>query len=413
MNEKFNYFKIYTQIAFMKICIVSRGDISIFPATQGASVKLYSTIKFLSMLGHDVYFVTSENDKYVHAKDGNFEEKKYPKRLVNFLPYGKRRRSLLLRMGIPKEDVILYKPLLDFNLWLKTLYVSKKERVDIIQAEFPAFAIPTILTKLMRRIPSVLVEHNVECFRILETSKASSLGRFVLKLIEKIACRFSGAVVAITEEDKKRLENMGVKNEKIFIIPHGVDLNRYKNLDSKKIRELYKLKDLTLIFHGVLIYPPNLKATKNIAEKIMPELDNLGIKAKALVVGNYPPKDVEHKDLIFTGVVEDLPSYIGASDIAIVPIVAGGGMRMKILEYFAAKRPVISTPKGAEGIKVTNGKQIILTDVENFPKEILRLIKSEKDRKELTKNAFEFVQKYDWSSICKKYVELYNGLIKN
>jgi len=397
----------------MRICIVSRGDISIFPATQGASVKLYSTMKFLSTLGHDVYFVTSENDKYLHSKEGDFEEKGYPNWLVKFLPYGKKRRGFLLRMGIPKEDVVLYKPLLDFNLWLKTLYVTKEENIDLIQAEFPAFSIPAIFAKIFRRMPSVLVEHNVEYFRILETSRPSRLGRFIIKLVEKVACKFSDSIIAITNEDKKRLESMGVNDEKIFIIPHGVDLDKYNNLDGKRIREEYGLNTLTLIFHGVLIYPPNLNSVKIIAKKILPELEKLGIEAKALVIGDYPPKDIKHKNLIFTGVVEDLPSYIDAGDIAIVPLMAGGGMRMKILEYFAANKPVISTTKGAEGIEIANRKHIILTDIEHFPKEISRLAKSEKDRKELTKNAFEFVQTYDWGSICKKYVELYNDLIKN
>ena len=74
----------------MKICIVSRGDINIFPPTQGASVKLYSTMKFLSILGHDVYFVTSENNKYIYVKDGIFEKREYPKWLIKFLPYKKK-----------------------------------------------------------------------------------------------------------------------------------------------------------------------------------------------------------------------------------------------------------------------------------------------------------------------------------
>ena len=395
----------------MRICIVSRGDISIFPATQGASVKLYSTMKFLSTLGHDVYFVTSENDKYLHSKEGDFEEKGYPNWLVKFLPYGKKRRGFLLRMGIPKEDVVLYKPLLDFNLWLKTLYVTKKENIDLVQAEFPAFSIPAIFTKIFRRTPSVLVEHNVEYFRILETSRPSGLGRFIIKFVEKMACKFSDSIVAITNEDKKRLEKLGAKSEKIFIIPHGVDLDKYKNLDGKRIREEYGLNTLILIFHGVLIYPPNLDAAKNIAEKILPELEKLGIEVKALVVGDYPPKDIKHKNLIFTGVVEDLPNYIDAGDIAIVPLTAGGGMRMKILEYFAAKKPVISTHKGAEGIEINDGKELILADIEDFPKEINRLVKSEKRRKELTDNAYEFVRNYDWKKVCEKYIKLYNYLI--
>lgn len=395
----------------MKICMVSRGDISIFPATQGASVKLYSTIKFLSLLGHDVYFVTSENDNYLHVKNGDFKEKKYPKWLTKFLPYGKIRRNFLSALGIPREDVVLYKPLLDVGLWLKTLHVVKRENIDIIQSEFPAFAIPAIITKLTTGTPTVLVEHNVEYFRILETSRPFITGRWVLRLVEKIACKFSDAVVAITEEDKRRLEALGTKPEKIFIIPHGVDLDEYKDLNGERIRKAYGLDGITLIFHGVLIYPPNLGAVKTIAEQILPKLEEAGLNVKALVVGDYPPENVKHPNLIFTGVVDNLPDHIDAGDISIVPITAGGGMRMKILEYFAAKKPVISTFKGAEGIELSNGKEIILTNIENFPEEIIRLIKSEELGSNLVNNASKFIEKYDWRVICNKYIELYQQLV--
>lgn len=395
----------------MRICIVSRGDISIFPPTQGASVKLYSTIKFLSLLGHDVYFVTSENDAYIHVKNGDFKEKKYPKWLTKFLPYGKIRRNFLLALGIPREDVVLYKPLLDIGLWLKTLYVVKRENVDIVQSEFPAFAIPAIITKLVTGTPTVLVEHNVEYFRILETSRPFITGRWILKLVEKTACKFSDAVVAITEKDKIRLDVLGTNPEKIFIIPHGVDLGEYKDLNGERIRKDYGLDGITLIFHGVLIYPPNLNAVKTIAEQILPKLEEAELNVKALVVGDYPPENIKHPNLIFTGVVKNLPDYIDAGNIAIVPITSGGGMRMKILEYFAAKKPVISTFKGAEGIKLNNGKEIILTTIEKFPNEIVKLVKSKKLRNKLIDNASKFVEGYDWEIICNKYVELYHHLL--
>jgi len=135
----------------------------------------------------------------------------------------------------------------------------------------------------------------------------------------------------------------------------------------------------------------------------------MGIKAKLLAVGDYPP-NIKNPNIIFTGAVKNLPDYIDAADIAVVPIKAGGGMRMKILEYFAAKKPVISTKKGIEGIQVKNGREVIITNIENFPKEIARLIKLKNLRKKLVKNAFKFVQAYDWGNICKKYVEIYKEL---
>jgi glycosyltransferase involved in cell wall biosynthesis len=168
-----------------------------------------------------------------------------------------------------------------------------------------------------------------------------------------------------------------------------------------------------LVFHGVYSYKPNYCAIKIISEKILPILKKKGINSKLLAIGGFSPKNIENPDVIFTGAVKDLPSYIGATDIAVVPLQAGGGIRMKILEYFAAKIPVISTKKGAEGIDAKNGKEIIITEISDFPNQITKLIKSEELRKRMTKNAFEFVQNYDWKKICQKYIEIYKNTIND
>ena len=57
-----------------------------------------------------------------------------------------------------------------------------------------------------------------------------------------------------------------------------------------------------------------------------------------------------HPDLIYAGCVDDLVTHIAASDFCAVPLLDGGGTRLKILEYFAGSKPVVSTHKGAEGL---------------------------------------------------------------
>ena len=121
---------------------------------------------------------------------------------------------------------------------------------------------------------------------------------------------------------------------------------------------------------------------------------------------------MKYSDIIFTGVVRNLPQYIAAADIAVVPLTAGGGMRMKILEYFAAGKPVVSTRKGVEGIPAKNGREIIVTKIGNFGDAIERLIKSKRLREKIGKNARNFVKDYDWGKICKKYIDVYKQILK-
>jgi glycosyltransferase involved in cell wall biosynthesis len=395
----------------MKVCIVSRGDLPLFPPTQGASVKLFYTLKTLSELGIKVYFVSAENDYYLEAWEGKFTRKRFPSLIArsSIKPY----TIFLSRLGIPKDIFVLYHPIINFKLWLKLLYVVLKEKINLIQAEFTAFGIPALFAKLFTLKPVILVEHNIESFQLPEVTNLSSKGRKLVTLIEKFVCHFSDKVVVMCEEEKKKLCRIGVNKEKISIIPHGVDLKLYKNLNSRDIKRKYRLKFPTLIFHGTFSYKPNYDAVKKIAEEILPKLRELGIKTKVLAVGNFPPQDIKAQEIVFTGPVKNLPNYISAADIAIVPIEAGGGIRMKILEYFAARKPVISTPKGIEGIPAKSGKEVIIANISEFPKQILGLLKSRRLRKKLGENAFKFVQEYDWKKICEKYVKIYQEVVKN
>jgi glycosyltransferase involved in cell wall biosynthesis len=392
----------------MKVCIISRGDLPLFPPTQGASVKLFYTLKTLSELGIKVYFVNAENEYYFEVWEGKFRKKNFPSSIAKS-PIREYHKTFLSLLGIPNDIFVLYHSLINFKLWLKLLYVVLKEKIDLVQAEFTAFGIPAVFVKLLTHKPVVLVEHNVESFQLPRTTNLSQKGWKVVRFIEKLACNLSDKVIVMCEEEKERLYRIGVKRKKISIIPHGVDLKLYKNLNSKKVRKKYGLKFPTLVFHGTFSYKPNYDAIKKIAEEILPELRKK-VKTKILIIGNFPPKDIKAREIIFTGPVKNLPSYLGAADIAVVPIESGGGIRMKILEYFAARKSVIATPKGIEGIPAKNGKEAIITSINEFPKEIVRLIKSRKLRKKLEENAFKFVQKYDWKNICKKYVEIYEKL---
>lgn len=65
--------------------------------------------------------------------------------------------------------------------------------------------------------------------------------------------------------------------------------------------------------------------------------------------------------------VPDIRPYYAGSRAVVVPLLKGGGTRIKILEATLAKRPVIATPIGAEGLGFENGKDILLfNDSDSF-----------------------------------------------
>jgi glycosyltransferase involved in cell wall biosynthesis len=115
-------------------------------------------------------------------------------------------------------------------------------------------------------------------------------------------------------------------------------------------------------------------------------------------------------NVTFTGYVENLPEYIAAADLAIVPLTKGGGTRIKILEYMACGKPVVSTCIGAEGLDVENGKEIILVDdiFDSFVEKVVELIDNKELRIKVGENARKkVIEKYNWYKACREARKIY------
>jgi len=101
-----------------------------------------------------------------------------------------------------------------------------------------------------------------------------------------------------------------------------------------------------------------------------------------------------------TGTVPDVMPHLAEAHMLAVPLDAGGGTRLKILEAFAAGLPVVSTPLGAEGIDAIHGRDIWLASRAHFADGIVNLLKSRRRAASLATHARQLViDKYDWSAI--------------
>jgi glycosyltransferase involved in cell wall biosynthesis len=123
--------------------------------------------------------------------------------------------------------------------------------------------------------------------------------------------------------------------------------------------------DTDLLFVGTCSYPPNIDAARWLCLEVLPLLRRrLGRPVKVAVVGSTMVDSVSAlaADPDVT-VVADAPSvtpWYRATKVAVAPLRAGGGTRLKILEAFGHRRPVVSTSQGAEGLSVTPGVDILV-----------------------------------------------------
>lgn len=146
-----------------------------------------------------------------------------------------------------------------------------------------------------------------------------------------------------------------------------------------------------VLFQGSLGYPPNIDGAEWLANAIAPRIRAREPATEVRLVGRPVPSVTElHEPGVLT-VVGEVPSMDGElarATVAVVPVRYGGGTRVKILESFAHRVPVVSTPLGAEGLEVEDGVHLLLADgPENFAAATVRLLRDAALRVRLTEAA--------------------------
>lgn len=121
----------------------------------------------------------------------------------------------------------------------------------------------------------------------------------------------------------------------------------------------------TVLFHGTLRYPPNADAARFLVDEVRPPLQRLLPGLRIRLVGVAPPSLAplgQAPGVTVVGRVPDVTAELGGADVVLVPLRFGSGTRIKILEAFAHRVPVVSTTIGAEGLDVADGVHLLVAD---------------------------------------------------
>jgi glycosyltransferase involved in cell wall biosynthesis len=156
----------------------------------------------------------------------------------------------------------------------------------------------------------------------------------------------------------------------------------------------------TLLFQGTLGYEPNADAARYLVEEIGPHLWPLLPDARIRLAGRAPDYVRTLEDLprvTVTGPVPDMTAELAKADLIAVPIRYGGGTRVKMLEAFAHRIPVVSTTLGAEGLDVIHGRHALLADdPQSFAENCVRVLSDESLRRSLVDEAHRlFLQRFE------------------
>jgi glycosyltransferase involved in cell wall biosynthesis len=120
-----------------------------------------------------------------------------------------------------------------------------------------------------------------------------------------------------------------------------------------------------IVFIGHLAYPPNVDAAQRLANVILPRIRNALRDARLVLAGRTPRPEVRAlAGLPGVELIEDpadVAPLLSGAHLTIVPLTAGGGTRIKILEAMAAGVPVVATPIAAEGLDLVENDEVLLS----------------------------------------------------
>lgn len=421
-----------------------------YPIDAGPKVRAYYVLRHLAERGHEVTLVSFVRDD---DSEDHIEHLRSFCRAVHTVPMRRSRIKdvrYLTRSLLTGESFIIARDT-DQGMHRLVARLLAEEQVDIIHADQLWMAQYAIWGDGVKR---VLDAHNAVCLipQRLAEQESNPLKRWVLERERRALARYEGDicrrfdhVVAVTEEDREILAGLhspqstkrsgkgrgscaptsssslsalrDLRGETVTVGNHFTVIPICVDPAEKQPVRPSPIARRVLIL-GTMFYPPNVEGALWFAREVFPLVLRDVVDAKLTIIGKNPPPSVRHlgeslgSNVEITGYVEDPTPYLEETAAFLVPLHAGGGMRVKILDAWCWGIPIVSTTVGAEGIDVYDGENILIgDDAAAFARAVVRVMKDPDLAQRLRDHGREWVgERYNWRTVYHKWDEVYTRL---
>jgi len=202
--------------------------------------------------------------------------------------------------------------------------------------------------------------------------------------------RFRRVITASTVEKLRLSQKINLRAVEVW--PNVVPVPPASGGKPTSLRKAWKL-----FFIGSMGHFPNREAIHFAAEEILPRLQKLNeLPVQLMVAGAgadaHRGEFAGLKHLEWLGTVPDVAAAYAEADLVVVPLHAGGGTRIKILEAFAHRKAVVSSRVGAEGLDIGHDRELVLAETpDEWVVSCTQLLKDEKKRERLAVAGFAYV----------------------
>ncbi len=387
-----------------------------WPLNDGGAIGIFNITKSLAELGHRITLVTYPHVDRAMTEEGVRDLSKYAEVELVSKPLPSRNSVLMgtmFRGAYPIERRMMPEM---FELLRRIL---GQKQFDVVHVDHAHMGKYGLWIKKNYGLPIVLREHNFEAliYERFARTEPNPAKRFVARMhgkrLRKEEVGFLhafDAIAAITEEDAAIMRNVAPK-ARIKVIPAGVNTDYFRP-------SAEKVDPDHILWIGSIVWDPNYDAVRYFLSSIFPSillkrpqtrLDIIGIDSERI-----RPLAAEFGESVrVLGFVPDIRDFLANSAVLVVPLRIGGGMRLKLLDFFASGKAVVTTTIGAEGNLAKDGIHALIRDTEEgFAEAVLQLLADPELRKMLGTNARELVlQHYSWRTIAQDFTRLYESVM--
>lgn len=379
----------------------------ICPPIHGGGVFMYQTLREMAKLA-EVHVV--EMLDYAHQAEANLELREFcasaewlvrpsgrPRDMGSLNPYAVR------EVASPDLEWLIHR-----QLYLK--------QIDVLQLEYTNMA---QYRGAFRRIATALFEHDIY-FQSISRGfghQITAIAEIKARVEYLRALRYElralpgfDQVQVCTPANRDFLLSFSPKLRLRAGLRAGIDTSRYQFRPSGR-------EPLTMLFVGSFRHDPNRVAVDWFVREVLPHILKQQPAAKLVIAGSDPPPPHAYADyaanLEMLGYVDDVRDPLARYSVFVCPILSGSGVRVKLLEAFAAGIPVVSTSVGAEGLTSADGAICaIADDPAAFAARALDLLSDPAAAAQMAMRARADVEaNWDMAAITRNLVDSYREIV--
>lgn len=389
-----------------------------YPPVNGAKIRIYNLIRQLSKQHEVTLLAFAQTIPLTKAPESISELEKYCRSVHvvqarTFTPSGLSAYKGFFSLT-PRSVIQTYSA--EMEELIKTAFGYGGFDV-VIASEVSAPALVSLLASKVKDAPKILDSIEIALAKDSYERQTSLRGKFrngltwfKLKWFTKKMLGETNGCTTPSNEERKNILGLAPKNFPVAVVPHSLDLERYQlQLEPKPN---------TLVFTGSFTYNANLDAVQYFARDIFPTIRKQEPTVHLKILGSLndeePSKFLGHEAMTFTGLLQDVRPEVAKSWLSVVPLRMGAGTRLKIIESMALGTPVVSTRKGAEGLDVKHGENILLADTPvEFSKAVLDVLHTPLLRSSLSKKGQALVKaKYSAEAMGTKFNSLLQQIVR-